>query len=229
MTHAEEHKVHKIVWLRAAVLGANDGILSISSLLIGVAAANASHIAILVAGVAGVVAGVISMAAGEYVSVSSQSDIEQAERKLERKHIRDDYEMEKKELADIYKQRGLDATLATEVADKLMKHDALAAQCRDELGLSETLKPKPIQAALYSGFSFTSGAILPLFIAVISPIQSIPLSVSVISLVALGLLGVISAHVGGTNKRVAVTRIIFWGAFAMGATALIGLLFGIVT
>lgn len=222
MDHEEEHKTEHIGWLRAAVLGANDGILSVSSLLIGVAAAEASERAILIAGVAGLVAGAFSMAAGEYVSVSSQADAEKALISKETQEIKEDYESEQRELAGIYERRGLTPDLATEVAIQLMEHDALGAHSRDELGLTEVLRANPLQAAISSALSFSAGAALPLLVAVLVPLGYVTYATAIASLIALGILGYISAAVSGTKRTQAVTRVVFWGTVAMIFTALIG-------
>jgi VIT1/CCC1 family predicted Fe2+/Mn2+ transporter len=224
--HPEEHLVARIGWLRAAVLGANDGIVSTASLVVGVAAANAASADILVAGVAGLVAGAMSMAAGEYVSVSSQADTEQADIERERKELATDDAFEREELAAIYVKRGLDAALAKQVADQLMAHDALAAHARDELGLSAHVVARPIQAALTSAATFAAGAALPLMIAILVPASSITVAVSGGSLVCLAALGAIGARVGGAGIIKPTVRVIFWGAVAMATTAAIGALVG---
>jgi len=213
-------------WLRAAVLGANDGILSTSSLVLGVAAAHGSHASVMVAGVAGVVAGAMSMAAGEYVSVHSQEDTEQADLALERTELKTDNSGEHAELTAIYVGRGLDPPLAKQVADKLMAHDALGAHARDELGLSDALKARPIQAALASAGSFAVGAALPLLVTALVPESRIIVFVSVASLLFLGCLGSLAAKVGGAGVIVGAIRVTFWGALAMGITAGTGALFG---
>jgi VIT1/CCC1 family predicted Fe2+/Mn2+ transporter len=213
-------------WLRAAVLGANDGILSTSSLVLGVAAAHGSHSSVLIAGIAGVVAGAMSMAAGEYVSVHSQEDTEQADLALERAELKRDNSGEHAELAAIYVARGLDPPLAKQVADKLMAHDALGAHARDELGLSEALKARPIQAALASAGSFAVGAALPLLVTAVTPEPRIIAFVSGTSLLFLALLGGLAARVGGAGVIAGSIRVTFWGAVAMGVTAGVGDLFG---
>jgi VIT1/CCC1 family predicted Fe2+/Mn2+ transporter len=213
-------------WLRAAVLGANDGILSTSSLVLGVAAAHGSHSSVLIAGIAGVVAGAMSMAAGEYVSVHSQEDTEQADLALERAELKRDNSGEHAELAAIYVARGLDPPLAKQVADKLMAHDALGAHARDELGLSEALKARPIQAALASAGSFAVGAALPLLVTAVTPEPRIIAFVSGTSLLFLVLLGGLAARVGGAGVIAGSIRVTFWGAVAMGVTAGVGDLFG---
>ncbi|MDZ4701071.1 MAG: VIT family protein [Rhodothermales bacterium] len=229
LLHAERHRMHRIGWLRAAVLGANDGIVSTASLVLGVAASQASAESVLVAGVAGLVAGAMSMAAGEYVSVSSQSDTEQAELDKERRELANDTAFEREELAAIYVDRGLDPSLAAQVADQLMARDALGAHARDELGISELTTAKPIQAALASAGTFAVGAALPLLVVVISPASAMLWTVAVSALVFLGLLGAVSGRVGGASPRVAAFRVTFWGALAMGLTSGVGALFGVVT
>lgn len=227
MRHKERHRTERIGWLRAAVLGANDGIVSTASLVVGVAAADATHVNIMVAGVAGLVAGAMSMAAGEYVSVSSQADTEKADLGRERKELATDGESELAELTGIYVARGLEESLARQVADQLTQHDALAAHARDELGISESMSARPVQAAFASAGTFAIGAALPLLSAFLSPINRLEIVVSVLSLVFLALLGGVSAYVGGAPIAKAVSRVTFWGAFAMAATAGIGKLFGI--
>jgi VIT1/CCC1 family predicted Fe2+/Mn2+ transporter len=222
----ERHKVQRIGWLRAAVLGANDGILSTASLVLGVATAHASHSSVLVAGVAGLVAGAMSMAAGEYVSVHSQADTERADLALERKEQKSDSKGEHRELADIYIARGLDAKLAKQVAEQLMAKDALGAHARDELGLSKTLKARPLQAALSSAASFGVGAALPLLVTVFAGgVVLIPFVFGT-ALVFLALLGALAAHTGGAGVMMGSLRVTFWGALAMGVTAGVGVLFG---
>ena len=224
----EQHRIERIGWLRAGVLGANDGILSTASLVLGVAAAHATHTNILAAGVAGLVAGAMSMAAGEYVSVHSQADTEQADLKLERKELRTDNKGEHEELAAIYVTRGLDAELAKRVAKQLMAHNALGAHARDELGISNKVKPRPIQAAWSSAASFAVGAALPLLVTVFAPaVILIPL-VSGTSLAFLALLGGLAARAGGAGVMIGAWRVTFWGALAMGVTAAVGALFGTV-
>ena len=215
-------------WLRAAVLGANDGIVSTASLIVGVAAANTSHENALLAGVAGLAAGAMSMAAGEYVSVSSQADTERADIEIERKALEEDDEVEKQELAGIYVSRGLEPTLAKQVAEQLMNHDALGAHARDEIGISESVVARPIQAALSSASTFTIGAMLPLLVAwVTAGPQQVP-AVVIASLVFLAMLGAIAARTGGAPVGVGVLRVTFWGAMAMAATAGIGRLFDVI-
>jgi vacuolar iron transporter family protein len=224
----EQHRIGRIGWLRAAVLGANDGILSTASLMLGVATAHATHNNVLVAGVAGLVAGAMSMAAGEYVSVHSQADTEHAELELERKELKTDRGGEHKELAAIYVARGLEPALAKQVAKQLMAHDALGAHARDELGISETLSARPLQAALASAASFAVGAAMPLLVTVIAPESALIPMVSGTSLVFLALLGGLAARAGGAGVTVGAIRVTFWGALAMGMTAGVGALFGTV-
>jgi vacuolar iron transporter family protein len=225
-SHTERHLVSRIGWLRAAVLGANDGIVSTASLIVGVATAAASSSEIVVAGVAGLVAGAMSMAAGEYVSVSSQSDTEQADLEREREELATQPELEHEELAQIYVRRGLDVELARKVADQLTAHDAMAAHAQDELGISEITTARPVQAALTSAATFAVGAALPLATAVISPASLLSITVSVASLVFLALLGAAGAWAGGANIVKATFRVTAWGAFAMAITAGIGALVG---
>lgn len=224
--HRERHRTERIGWLRAAVLGANDGIVSTASLVIGVAAANAARGDILIAGVAGLVAGAMSMAAGEYVSVKSQSDTEAADLARERGELAADAGGEHRELAGIYVKRGLDAALADQVATQLMEHDALGAHARDELGISETLSARPVQAALSSAASFTAGAALPLLVALTAPTGSLPAVVAGSSLVFLATLGAVAARAGGAPAVRGAWRVTFWGALAMAITAAVGALFG---
>src|ERR1700676_94782 len=224
----EQHRIGRIGWLRAGVLGANDGILSTSSLLLGVAAAHATHNNVLVAGVAGLVAGAMSMAAGEYVSVRSQADPEQGDLALERAELKADDKGEQKELMAIYVARGLDLALAKQVAAQLMAHDALGAHARDELGISETLRARPIQAALTSAGSFAVGAAMPLLVSAMSPAAGLIPLVSGTSLVFLALLGGLAARVGGAGVMMGGIRVTFWGALAMALTAGIGSLLGTV-
>src|ERR1700720_4154798 len=224
----EQHRIGRIGWLRAGVLGANDGILSTSSLLLGVAAAHATHSDVLVAGVAGLVAGAMSMAAGEYVSVQSQADTELAELKLERAELKADDVGEHKELMAIYVARGLDPSLAKQVAEQLMAHDAIGTHARDELGITETLRARPIQAALASAFSFAVGAAMPLLTAAFVPEASLVILVPGTSLLFLALLGALAAGAGGAGVAVGAIRVTFWGALAMGLTAGVGALFGTV-
>jgi vacuolar iron transporter family protein len=228
LRHSEFHRSHRIGWLRAAVLGANDGIVSTASLIIGVAAANASHEAILLTGVAGLAAGAMSMAAGEYVSVSSQSDTENADLAREKLELETDFDHELQELAGIYAGRGLTPELAHEVALQLTAHDALGAHMRDELGINNIMTARPIQAALASAGSFALGAALPLLVVLLMPASSLIWSVALFSLAFLALLGGIAAKVGGANCWVGILRVAFWGALAMAATAGVGSLFGVV-
>lgn len=228
MRHIEKHKTHRIGWLRAAVLGANDGIVSTASLVLGVAAAGASSKSILITGVAGLVAGAMSMAAGEYVSVSSQADTERADLDKERKELATDPQHEHEELAAIYVGRGLDAALAAEVATQLTKHDALGAHARDELGISEALSARPVQAALASAGTFSVGAVLPLLVVLLVPLSQLMWVVSVSSLLFLALLGSLAAHAGGASVMTAAARVTFWGTLAMALTAGVGALFGVV-
>lgn len=226
--HREFHKLGSVGWLRAAVLGANDGIVSTSSLILGVAAAQATHQSILVAGVAGLVAGAMSMATGEYVSVQSQADTESAALDKERKELIDNPQGEHLELAHIYVERGLDPALADQVATSLMAHDALAAHSKDELGLSETMTARPLQAAFASALSFAIGAALPLLVVVMAPHQQlIPVTVAT-SLLFLAFLGGLAAKAGGASVRKGVIRVAFWSALSMAAAAGIGALFGTV-
>ncbi len=226
MRHPEIHRTHRIGWLRAAVLGANDGIVSTASLIVGVAAAQSSRSSVLVAGMAGLVAGAMSMAAGEYVSVSSQADTERADLERERKELAADGESEHAELAAIYVTRGLDAELASQVATQLMARDALGAHARDELGISDTLSARPVQAALASAASFTVGALLPLLLVVIVHGPALVWAVSGGSLLFLALLGSVAARVGGSSIWASVVRVTFWGALAMALTFGVGVLFG---
>ncbi|WP_110654205.1 VIT1/CCC1 transporter family protein [Salinicola halimionae] len=224
----ERHYSDRVGWLRAAVLGANDGIVSTASLIIGMATAGATLVGVLTAGAAGAVAGAMSMAAGEYVSVSSQKDTERADLARERRELDANYAIEVRELAVIYEERGLPPILAHEVAEKLMHHDALAAHARDELGFSSTNQAKPLQAAIASALTFLSGAALPLICVLFAPFtMTTSAVVAVGSLLALALLGALSARVGGSIMRVAILRVTFWGALAMGTTALVGWSFGL--
>lgn len=227
-THRERHRTDRIGWLRAAVLGANDGIVSTASLLVGVAAASASHGNILVTGVAGLVAGAMSMAAGEYVSVHSQADTEHADLSRERAELAADPAAEQRELTSIYVARGLDADLARQVAGQLMAHDALGAHARDELGISEAFSAQPLQAALASAASFAVGAALPLAVALVAPASGLIAWVGGMSLVFLALLGSVAARVGGAGLLAGAWRVTFWGALAMTITAGVGALFGAV-
>jgi vacuolar iron transporter family protein len=224
--HLERHYAERIGWLRAAVLGANDGILSTASLVVGVAAAHAPRGEVFVAGIAGLVAGAMSMAAGEYVSVSSQSDTERADLAREARELQEDEEFERQELAGIYVKRGLDPVLAQQVADQLMAHDALGAHARDELGLTEIHTARPIQAALWSAATFAVGASLPLILALVAPASVLIAMVAAGSLLSLALLGAVAARTGGANVAVGAGRVLVWGALAMLATVVVGSLFG---
>ena len=224
--HSERHRTERIGWLRATVLGANDGIISTASLLLGVSAANATHSEVLIAGVAGLVAGAMSMAAGEYVSVQSQADTEEADLALERKELLSDPSGEHKELASLYVERGLDPPLAKQVAGQLMTYDAIGAHARDELGMSETLRARPVQAALASAGSFTLGATMPLLIAITVPEAGLISVLSGTSLMFLALLGGLAARAGGASMLKGALRVTLWGALAMGLTAGAGMLFG---
>jgi vacuolar iron transporter family protein len=224
--HHEHHRTDRIGWLRAAVLGANDGIVSTASLMIGVAAASASHGDILITGVAGLVAGAMSMAAGEYVSVHSQADTEAADLARERAELEHDPAAEQRELSAIYIKRGLAPALAEQVAQQLMQHDALGAHARDELGISEALAARPLQAALASAASFAVGAALPLVVTALTPDSALIAAVAITSLIFLAALGAIAARAGGANLLAAAWRVSFWGALAMAITAGVGALFG---
>ena len=224
--HSEQHNITRIGWLRAAVLGANDGIVSTASLVVGVAAAAADKPEILLAGSAGLAAGALSMAAGEYVSVSSQSDTEKADLARERKELADQPEFEHEELAAIYRERGLDAELADEVARQLMAHDALGAHARDELAISELTTARPLVAALASAATFAVGAALPLVTVILVPRETLVMAVVAASLVFLALLGGLGARAGGAPMLRPVLRVVFWGAAAMAVTAGVGALFG---
>jgi len=226
MRHRELHRTARIGWLRAAVLGANDGIVSTASLVVGVAAADASRGEILVAGIAGLVAGAMSMAAGEYVSVSSQADTETAELERERHELRANADLERAELAGIYVARGLDPALAKEVAAQLMAHDPVGAHARDELGISETLAARPVEAALASAATFALGAAMPLLGVLVAPAWSLGRVVAGCSLVLLAVLGGLAARAGGAPVRVGAVRVAFWGALAMALTAGVGALLG---
>ena len=225
---AEQHRTERIGWLRAAVLGANDGILSTSSLVLGVAAAHANHRSVLVAGIAALVAGAMAMAAGEYVSVHSQADTEQADLKLERAELKADDKGEHRELQAIYVERGLEPALAKQVTEQLMAHDALGAHARDGLGISEMLRARPIQAAWASAGSFAIGAFLPLLVTAVAPEALLIPLVAGTSLLFLALLGGLAAHAGGARVITGAIRLTFWGALAMAITAGVGWLFGTV-
>ena len=227
MRHSERHRTHRTGWLRAAVLGANDGIVSTASLVLGVAAAGADTRAILVAGVAALVAGAMSMAAGEYVSVSSQADSERADMAREGKELAANPVQEHEELASIYVKRGLDRPLAPQVATQLMSHDALGAHSRDELGISDSLAAKPVQAAFASAASFAVGAALPVVVVLVVPTAALMWSLVASSLIFLVLLGLLAARAGGAPLLPSVLRVSFWGSLAMGVTAAVGALFGV--
>jgi VIT1/CCC1 family predicted Fe2+/Mn2+ transporter len=227
MRHRERHKTHRVGWLRAAVLGANDGIVSTASLVLGVAAAGVDSKGVLVAGTAGLVAGAMSMAAGEYVSVSSQADTERADLERERRELASSPEQEAAELTAIYIDRGLEPDLASKVSDQLMEHDALAAHARDELGITDSLAARPVQAALASAGTFALGAVLPLLIVILFPVSALLLAVSIGSMLFLALLGSLAARAGGAPMLVAASRVTFWGALAMALTAGVGALFSV--
>lgn len=227
MQHPEHHRLHRSGWLRAAVLGANDGIVSTASLIVGVAAANAARGSILLAGTAGLVAGALSMAAGEYVSVKSQEDTERADLKMEAEALANEREEEEKELAAIYQSRGLDERLAEEVARQLMKHDALGAHARDEIGITAELGARPMQAALWSAAAFSAGAAVPVLTVTIAPTAWVLWLVPLLAIGLLGVLGAVAAAAGGAPVLRGAARVCFWGTFAMGLTALVGRLFGI--
>ncbi|WP_306752317.1 VIT1/CCC1 transporter family protein [Paracoccus actinidiae] len=227
LSHSEIHMVHRIGWLRAAVLGANDGILSTSSLVVGVAAAGTGRTEVLVAALAGLVAGAMSMAAGEYVSVSSQTDAENADLAKERKELAEMPEAELEELTRIYQERGLTRDLARQVAVQLTAHDALGAHARDELGISETVTSHPVQAAVVSALTFAAGAAVPLIVAMLAPPAQIVVFVVVATLLALAVLGGLGATAGGAGILRGAIRVALWGVLAMGATAIVGTLFGV--
>ncbi len=227
MPHSETHRVDRIGWLRAAVLGANDGLVSTASLVVGVAAAATSHGGILIAGVAGLAAGAMSMAAGEYVSVSSQSDTEKADLAREAVELAGDHEAETRELAGIYVGRGVAPDLAAEVARQMMAHDALGAHARDELGISEITTARPIQAAVTSAITFSAGAALPLVVAAVAPLDTLAIWVAASALLGLAVLGALGARAGGAPIGRSVLRVVFWGALAMAITAGVGRLFHI--
>jgi vacuolar iron transporter family protein len=228
MSHHEIHRSHRIGWLRAAVLGANDGIVSTASLIIGVAAASATKESIILAGVAGLVAGAMSMAAGEYVSVSSQLDTENADIALEKRSLDENFELEKHELTEIYEGRGLEPALARQVAEKLMAHDALGAHLRDEIGILDSTNAQPIQAAFSSAGMFTIGAVLPLLVAWVVPGPQLIIAVAGFSLLFLASLGGLAARVGGAAVSFGAMRVTFWGALAMALTAGVGRMFGVI-
>jgi VIT1/CCC1 family predicted Fe2+/Mn2+ transporter len=224
--HPETHRTHRIGWLRAAVLGANDGIVSTASLIAGFAASNAAFNEIILAGVAGLVAGAMSMAAGEYVSVSSQADTEQADLARELRELHENEPYEKNELAAIYIQRGLEPGLAEQVAEQLMQHNALEAHARDELGISSAVSARPVQAALTSAATFAVGALMPLLVVLIAPVAYLLASVITSSLLCLALLGMLAAYTGGASRLKGAWRVTFWGTLAMGLTAAVGSVFG---
>ena len=227
MQHPEHHRIHRSGWLRAAVLGANDGIVSTASLIVGVAAADAGRGSIILAGTAGLVAGAMSMAAGEYVSVKSQEDTERADLEIESDALQNNREEEEKELAAIYRTRGLDRTLAQEVARQLMKHDALGAHARDELGITAELSARPLQAALWSAAAFSAGAAVPLATSAVAPLPSLLWLLPIVVILLLGVLGAIAAATGGAQRARGAVRVCFWGSLAMAVTAAVGRLFGI--
>jgi vacuolar iron transporter family protein len=224
--HLENHRAHRIGWLRAAVLGANDGVVSVASLVVGVAASGAAHSNILLSGVAGLVAGAMSMAAGEYVSVQSQVDTEQADLAREKKELVEEPERELEELTAIYVNRGLDEPLARSVAKKLTEQDALTAHLRDELGITETLRARPIQAALASAAAFAAGAVLPILAALLAPAALVSIMTFSTTILALTVLGALAAYAGGASIWKGAVRVTFWGALAMAMTAGVGKLFG---
>jgi vacuolar iron transporter family protein len=226
MVHSEFHRAERIGWLRAAVLGANDGLISTGSLVVGIASAHAAHGEVVLAAVAGLVAGAFSMAAGEYVSVSSQADTERADLARERHELATDPAKERAELAAIYVARGLSPDLASQVADQLMTHDALGAHARDELGMSERSRARPLEAALASAAAFAVGALPPLVLAIAAPTPTLPALVGGSSLILLAALGGVAARLGGASIAAGAARVTFWGAVAMGCTALVGRLFG---
>lgn len=225
--HTEHHRADRVGWLRAAVLGANDGIVSTASLIVGVAAAESSRSSVVLAGVAGMVAGAMSMAAGEYVSVSSQADTESADLEKERLELENHPERELDELAQIYVRRGLDGDLAKQVAVQLTEHDALGAHARDEIGISETITARPIQAALASAASFAVGAIVPILVVLISPASGLVWIVFGVTVLLLAALGAVASWIGGSKLHVGAIRVTFWGILAMAATAIVGRLFGV--
>jgi VIT1/CCC1 family predicted Fe2+/Mn2+ transporter len=227
MRHRERHRTAHVGWLRAAVLGANDGIVSTASLVLGVAAAHGSHASILVAGTAGLVAGAMSMAAGEYISVHSQADTEAADLARERTELANDHSAEREELTAIYEGRGLDRALAGQVAAQLMAYDALGAHARDELGISEEMKARPLQAAAASAASFAAGAVFPLIVAALTPERALIPAVAVTSLIFLAALGAIAARVGGAGMLKGAARVTFWSALAMAVTTGVGAMFGV--
>ena len=226
MVHKQPHRMHRTGWLRASVLGANDGIVSTSSLVLGVAAAGVSKESIILAGIASLVAGAMSMAAGEYISVSAQSDIEQADLVMEAQSLRDHPDLEEQELSRIYQQRGLTPSLARQVAQQLTQHDALAAHARDDIGITEHLQANPLQAACFSGVSFTLGALLPLLTVWFMAVPYLLMVTAIASLIFLSILGGIAAYVGGAPMMKSIIRVAFWGTAAMLITVLTGIFFG---
>ena len=227
LSHSEVHMIHRIGWLRAAVLGANDGIVSTSSLVVGVAAAGSGSTEILIAGLAGLVAGAMSMAAGEYVSVSSQTDAENADLAREKRELAETPEAELEELAQIYADRGLDRELAERVAVQLTERDALGTHARDELGISETVAARPVQAALVSSLTFASGAVVPVLVALATPADKTSVAVAASTIVALAILGGLGATAGGAGVVRGAVRVTLWGALAMSVTAAVGAIFGV--
>ncbi|NNJ70497.1 MAG: VIT family protein [Kiritimatiellales bacterium] len=225
-SHPESHKIHRSGRLRAAVLGANDGIVSTASLIVGVAASGAGKESIILAGTAGLVAGAMSMAAGEYVSVKSQEDTERADLEMERQALEDNPEEEEMELAAIYRKRGLDLELALEVARQLMKHNALEAHARDEIGITDELSAHPIQAAFWSALAFSIGAVIPVLSAVVAPCSALLWLVPALAIIMLGTLGSLAAYAGGASPVRGALRVCFWGVLAMALTAVAGLIFG---
>lgn len=225
-THIESHRAHRIGWLRASVLGANDGVVSVSSLVVGVAAGGATADVILLTGMAGLVAGALSMAAGEYISVQSQADTENADLERERKELLEEPEKELEELTHIYVERGLDHSLALQVATKLMEGDALSAHARDELGITEVLRARPVQAALASAAAFSVGASIPILATILAAKDQVAMITTVVTLLSLTALGSLAAWAGGASIWRGALRVTFWGAIAMAATALVGRLFG---
>lgn len=227
MLHPEHHRINRSGWLRAAVLGANDGILSTASLIVGVAAADTGRAGIILAGAAGLVAGAMSMAAGEYVSVKSQKDTERADLKMEAEALANNRAEEEQELADIYRDRGLDGKLAAEVARQLMQRDALAAHARDEIGITSELSARPLQAAFWSAVAFSAGAVVPVGTAALAPVTALLWLVPTVAIVLLAALGATAALTGGASPLRGAVRVCFWGSFAMGLTAAVGRFFGI--
>lgn len=225
--YLDSHYIHRSNWIRAAVLGANDGIISVSSLVIGVVTAGADKDSVILAGLAGLVAGALSMAAGEYVSVSSQTDIEKADIERERQELKEMPEIELEILAKIYERRGLKEDTALQVAKEFTAHDALATHVRDELGINEINQANPLQAAFASGASFTFGALLPLLVILVAPLHNLEYLLYAFTIVALIILGVVSAKAGGSSIKKAAVRIVIWGTIAMGLSALVGYIFGV--